>query len=107
MLQKINKGVDLLSKYGLLVAVLGLSLLPLLFLFGNEQMHHQPSYDRMLAHSSKAPELEFATNKQFSNIYLHADGTLTTADIQQTVELGDYVCYWLQQSGQPVVRKNI
>ena len=42
-----------------------------------------------------------------SNIYFKSKGSVSKADVRDTLELADFVCYTLQSQGEAVVRRNI
>ena len=51
---KVNKVIDFMAKFGIIIIAFLLALLPVAFLFGNEILHHQDWYDDLNKHSSRA-----------------------------------------------------
>jgi hypothetical protein len=54
---KVNKLMDFLTKFGIVVVAFTVAIIPIVFLLGHETLHQQPWNESMAQHSNRAADI--------------------------------------------------
>ena len=90
----LNKVINLALKGALAVTLLGIALIPLIYISGHECLHSQRWSDDLEFHSPREAQIDSVVASPITNLYLRdGEPKLTWTDVRYTASLADYVSH--------------
>ena len=102
----LNKVLNALIKFLFIIAGLAIALLPLVYIYGHEQVSRQQWTPALQKFTGRQEQVERAKGESLGNVYLRAEkAKLSWSDVNATIELANYLQHQLEKSDLTVVRR--